>query len=48
MNEERADYKHYEARLIQLLRWRFEKANFKVEDHHKVGALPNADFFGLP
>lgn len=40
MNEERADYKHYEARLIQLLRWRFEKANFKVEDHHKVGVLP--------
>lgn len=40
MNEERANFKAYEARLIQLLRLRFEQANFKVEDHEKVGELP--------
>ncbi len=33
-------YRPYEARLIQLLRRRFEAANWKVDDHLKVGKLP--------
>jgi hypothetical protein len=36
----RRGYKQYEARLIQLLRRRFKKANLKVDDHLKVGKLP--------
>jgi len=36
----RRSYKQYEARLIQLLRRRFKKANLKVDDHLKVGKLP--------
>lgn len=40
MNEERQEYKPFEARLIQLLRQRFEESNLKVEDHIKVGDLP--------
>jgi hypothetical protein len=40
MNSERPAPKQYEAWLIQLLRLRFEQANFKVEDHLKVGELP--------
>lgn len=39
MNNERPAPKQYEAWLIQLLRLRFEQANFKVEDHLKVGEL---------
>ncbi len=40
MVRKRRGYKQYEARLIQLLRWRFEKAKLKVDDHLKVGKLP--------
>ncbi|MGH7601286.1 MAG: hypothetical protein ACREOI_33425, partial [bacterium] len=40
MNNERPAPKQYETWLIQLLRLRFEQANFKVEDHLKVGELP--------
>ncbi len=40
MVRKRPGYKQYEARLIQLLRWRFEKAKLKVDDHLKVGKLP--------
>lgn len=40
MSNERPAPKQYEAWLIQLLRLRFEQANFKVEDHLKVGELP--------
>ncbi len=40
MSNERPAPKQYEARLIQLLRLRFEQAKFKVEDHLKVGELP--------
>ncbi len=40
MNTSRPDYKPFEARLIQLLRWRFEKSNLNVIDHLKVGDLP--------
>jgi hypothetical protein len=36
----RRGYKQYEARLIQLLRWRFQKAALKADDHLKVGKLP--------
>ena len=36
----RRGYKQYEARLIQLLRWLFKKANLKVDDHLKIGKLP--------
>ncbi len=32
--------KQFEARMIQLLRRRFEAAKLKVEDHFKVGKLP--------
>jgi hypothetical protein len=40
MVRKRRGNKQYEARLIQLLKQRFEKAKFKVEDHFKVGKLP--------
>jgi len=40
MSNDRLSPKQYEAWLIQLLRQRFERANFKVEDHKKVGELP--------
>ena len=40
MNNERQEYKPFEARLIQLLRQRFEESNLQVEDHLKVGDLP--------
>ncbi len=40
MSNDRPAPKQYEAWLIQLLRLRFEQANFKVEDHLKVGELP--------
>jgi hypothetical protein len=40
MVRKRRGYNQYEARLIQLLRWRFEKAKLKVQDHLKVGKLP--------
>jgi len=40
MSNDRPAPKQYEARLIQLLRRRFEQAKFKVEDHLKVGELP--------
>jgi hypothetical protein len=40
MVRKRRGYKQYEACLIQLLRWRFEKAKLNVEDHLKVGKLP--------
>jgi hypothetical protein len=40
MSQERQAYKQYEAGMIQLLRWRFEKSNLRVEDHLKVGELP--------
>jgi hypothetical protein len=40
MRQERQAHKQYEARMIQLLRWRFEKSNLRVDDHLKVGDLP--------
>lgn len=40
MAGKRRGYKQYEARLIQLLKWRFEKAKLKVDGHLKVGKLP--------
>jgi len=40
MSNDRPPPKQHEAWLIQLLRRRFELANFKVEDHKKVGELP--------
>jgi len=40
MNTERQPHKPFEARLIQLLRWRFEQSNLGVIDHLKVGDLP--------
>jgi hypothetical protein len=40
IRKRRRGYKQYEARLIQLLRRRFKKANLKVDDHLKVGKLP--------
>ena len=40
MEGRRIGNKQYEARLIQLLRRRFEQAKLKVEDHLKVGKLP--------
>ncbi len=40
MSTDRPAYKPFEARLIQLLRRRFEKSAFSVEDHLKVGDLP--------
>jgi len=40
MSNDRPSPKQYEAWLIQLLRQLFERANFKVEDHKKVGELP--------
>jgi hypothetical protein len=40
MSNDRPAPKQHEAWLIQLLRRLFELANFKVEDHKKVGELP--------
>lgn len=40
MNTERQPYKPFEARLIQLLRLRFEKSALEFDDHLKVGDLP--------
>ncbi len=40
MSTERQSPKPFEARLIQLLRWRFEQSNLSVIDHLKVGDLP--------
>lgn len=40
MKRKRAKPNQYEARLIQLLRQRFEKARLKVLAHLKVGKLP--------
>jgi hypothetical protein len=40
MSIERQSHKQFEARLIQLLRWRFEKSNLSVHDHLKVRELP--------
>ncbi|MCI0694325.1 hypothetical protein L0337_20245 [candidate division KSB1 bacterium] len=40
MGTERQSPKPFEARLIQLLRWRFEQSNLGVIDHLKVGDLP--------
>ncbi|GEM_PF-2117451 len=40
MSNDRPAHKQYEARLIQLLRRRFEQLKFKFEDHLKVGELP--------
>jgi hypothetical protein len=40
MNEEHPSHTQFEARLIQLLRWRFEKSNLGFIDHLKVGDLP--------
>jgi hypothetical protein len=40
MRKVRPSHKQFEARLIQLLRQRFEKSAFRVFDHLKVGALP--------
>jgi hypothetical protein len=40
MSTERPSRNQFEARLIQLLRWRFEKSNLRVFDHLKVGKLP--------
>jgi hypothetical protein len=40
VKEKNAQYNPYEARLIQLLRWRFEQAHFKIEDQLTVGTLP--------
>ncbi len=40
MSPKRASRKQFEARLIQLLKRRFEKSKLKVFDHVKVGKLP--------
>ncbi len=40
MTRKRAKRNQYEARLIQLLKRRFEQARLKVQDHLKVGRLP--------
>ncbi|MGH7595588.1 MAG: hypothetical protein ACREOI_04510 [bacterium] len=40
MNQDRPAYKQFEARMLQLLKWRFERANFRVDDHQKIGELP--------
>jgi hypothetical protein len=49
MNADRPAYKPYEARLIQLLEWRFTKSNFSVADHYKVGDLPlEIDMVAIP
>jgi len=40
MAGKRRGNKQFEARQIQLLRWRFEKARHEVDDHFKVGKLP--------
>ncbi len=40
MPRKRAKRNEYEARLIQLLKRRFEQARLKVQDHLKVGKLP--------
>jgi hypothetical protein len=40
VNAAQQPHKQFEARLIQLLRWRFEKSNLDVKDHLKVGDLP--------
>ncbi len=40
MKDQNAQYNPYEARLIQLLRWRFEQARLKTEDQLTVGTLP--------
>ncbi len=40
MARKRAKRNQYEARLIQLLKRRFEQARLKVQDHLKVGRLP--------
>jgi len=49
INADRPAYKPYEARLIQLLDWRFKKSDFSVEDHYKVGDLPlEIDVVAIP
>lgn len=49
MSTERATPKQFEARLIQLLAWRFKKSGFSVFDHHKVGELPlEIDLVAIP
>lgn len=49
MSTERATPKQFEARLIQLLAWRFKKSGFSVLDHHKVGELPlEIDLVAIP
>ena len=49
MSPERATPKQFEARLIQLLAWRFKKSGFNVLDHHKVGELPlEIDMVAIP
>jgi len=40
MKSARPPRKQFEARLIQLLKWRFEKSNLRVFDYQKVGKLP--------
>jgi len=40
MARKRRGNKQFEARQLQLLRWRFEKAQHEVDDHFKVGKLP--------
>jgi arginyl-tRNA--protein-N-Asp/Glu arginylyltransferase len=40
MARKRRGNKQFEARQIQLLRWRFERARHEVDDHFKVGKLP--------
>ena len=40
MKPARPPRKQFEARLIQLLKWRFEKSNLRVFDYQKVGKLP--------
>ena len=40
VKKRRRGYKQYEARLIQLLKRRFKKANRKADDHLKVDKLP--------
>ncbi len=40
VKDKHAQYNPFETRLIQLLRWRFERARLKTEDHLKIGTLP--------
>jgi hypothetical protein len=40
VKKRRRGYRQFEARLIQLLRWLFKRANLSVEDHLKIGKLP--------